>query len=213
MQRSSTSPVVLCALALAASCAGSASAAYMMTPLSGGTNQRTLAWGQSLTLDIVMTSNTAPADTSTSALFQVRFTRAGLIMTSMAWAPPYQTGGFNDFSVPAPADLPMAIIPSTLEGGLYPQNLSDIELGNALIGASFSTGTLVSLTLAIPANYGYEGPIFISLNPDEIASGFNPIATTAGQVFRLDLVAPTPGGVAAAAIFAGVASLRRRRSA
>jgi hypothetical protein len=213
MHRSVTSPLVVAALALVATAADQTRAAYMITPLSGGTSQRTLAWGQTLTLDIVLTSNTAPADTHTSALFQVRFTRAGLSLTSMTWAQPYQTGGLNDFSLPAAAELPVAIVPATLEGGLYPQNLSDIEMGNALIGASFSTGTLVSLTIAIPSNYGYEGPIFISLNPDEFASGFNPVSTTAGQVFRLDVVVPAPSAVIAAASFAAVASLRRRRTA
>jgi hypothetical protein len=212
MERFSTSPAMWCALgAVIALAAAPADAAYMMTPLSGGQNQRQLAWGQSFTLDIALTSNTTPADTHTSALFQVRFTQPGLVMTSATWAAPYVTGGPNDFSVPAVATLPVTLGPSTLAGGLYPPGLTDIEFGNALVGQTFSTGNIVSMSFTIPANFGYTGPIFISLNPDEMASGFSVVPTSAGQVFRLDVVVPTPG-VASLAGIAGVMAMRRRRA-
>ena len=187
-----------------------AHAAYIMTPLSNGQNQRTVALGQTFTLDVVLTSNTAPADTHTSALFQMRFTQPGLVLNTIAWAAPYTTGGAFDFSLPAPADLPLAITPGVLSGGLYPQGLNDIELANALIGQTYGTGTLVSLSFTIPANLGYTGPIFISLNPDEIASGFNLVPTTAGQVFRLDVVIPSPATLALLAPWAMLARRRRR---
>lgn len=177
--------------------AHTARAAYLMTPLSGGLNQRSVAWGQSFTLDIVLTSDTAPADVHTSAVFQVRFTEPGLILNAAQWASPYVTGGDFDFSVPAPAELPLALAPDTLAGGVYPPNLTDIELGNALIGQTFSTGTIVTLNFSVPANFGYTGAVFISLNPDGLFNGFSEVSTTAGQVFRLDVFVPQPASVIA----------------
>lgn len=196
-------------LLLIAALGAPASAAYTFTPLSGGVNQRNVLWGGSFGLDIVITSNVS--DTHTSAIFQVRFTRAGLILTNYEWAPPYGTGDIFDDSTPAHAALPMPITPTTLEGGLFPPGLNDLEMSNVLIGASFGVGTIVRLNFTIPSNYGYTGPIFISLNPDQIASGFNEVDSVAGQVFRLD-VAEIPSPATLAPLAVGLAVFTRRRS-
>lgn len=214
MERSLTSPALWCALSVATLAAAPADAAYVMSPVSGGQVQRTVAWGQSFNIDIALTSNATPADTHTSALFQVRFTQPGLVMTSLTWNNPYLTGGPFDFSVPSAAALqmnPVTLGPSTLEGGLYPPGLTDIEFGNALVGQTFSTGILATMTFTIPANFGYTGPIFISLNPDEMASGFNVVPTTAPQLFRLDVIVPTPATAMLLLSLAPMATTRRRR--
>ncbi len=193
------------ALLFAAALAAPAFGSYILTPLSAGANQRTVAHGQSFTLDIVITSDAA--DTQTSAIFQVRFTRPGLVLTDYQWAPPYGTGDIFDDSKPHHSSLPAPIVPETLEGGLYPPGLTDLEMSNVLIGSTFGTGTIVSLDFNIPSNYAYTGPIFISLNADQIANGFDEVDSTAGQVFRLDVIIPTP----AAAIILPAALLRATR--
>lgn len=198
-------------LMLVAALAAPAAATYTITPLSAGMNQRTVLWGQSFVLDIVITSDVA--DTHNSAIFQTRFTQPGLILTDYQWGSPYSTGDILDDSTPHESELPMPIVPSTLEGGLYPPGLTDLELSNVAIGASFSVGTIVSLSFTVPAAFGYTGPIFISLNPDEFAMGFTSVPTVGGQVFRLDVAEiPAPAGFAIAAIAAGSLARRRRPS-
>ncbi|MBL8745784.1 MAG: hypothetical protein JNK58_05430 [Phycisphaerae bacterium] len=197
-------------LLLAMALAAPASASYIMTPLSAGLHQRDVAWGQSFALDIVITSDVS--DTHTSAVFQVRFTQPGLVLTNYQWDAPYQTGSIFDDSKPAFADLPMPITPSTLQGGAYPPGLNDLELSNVLIGANYGQGTIVRLNFTVPSNYGYTGPIFISLNPDQIASGFNEVPTTAGQVFRLNVAEiPAPGASFLFFSIAAASFARRRR--
>jgi uncharacterized protein (TIGR03382 family) len=196
-------------LLLIAALGAPASAAYTFTPLSGGMNQRDAIWGGSFGLDIVITSDAA--DTLTSAIFQIRFTQPGLVLTDYEWSAPFATGGIFDDSKPQHAALPVPIVPTTLEGGLHPPGLNDIEMSNVLIGMTFGEGTLVHLDFTIPANFGYTGPIFISLNPDQIASGFNEIESAGGQVFRLD-VAEIPSPAAAPLLLLAAAAGRRRRT-
>jgi uncharacterized protein (TIGR03382 family) len=196
-------------LLLIAALGAPASAAYTFTPLSGGMNQRDVIWGGSFGLDIVITSDAA--DSLTSAIFQVRFTRSGLVLTDYEWSAPFTTGGIFDDSKPQHAALPVPISPTTLEGGLHPPGLNDIEMSNVLIGTTFGEGMLVHLEFSIPSNFGYTGPIFISLNPDQIASGFNEIQSAGGQVFRLD-VAEIPSPATAPLLLLTAVVGRRRRT-
>lgn len=186
-----------------------ASAAYTLTPLSGGSNQRDVVWGGSFGLDIVITSDAS--DVHTSAIFQLRFTQPGLVLSDYVWDAPYGTGDIFDDSKPHHAALPAAITPSTLEGGLHPPGLTDLEMSNALIGPTYGVGTIVHLEFSIPSNFGYTGPIFISINPDQIANGFNQIDSAGGQVFRLD-VAEIPSPMTLAPAVCLIAAWGRRRS-
>lgn len=188
-----------------------AHAAYMITPMSAGSNARSVNWGEAFTLDLVITSNAS--DSHTSAIVQTRFTRSGLVLESYSWGAPYQTGGVFDDSIPAMSQLPMPLTAGILSGPGYPLNLVDIEFSNVLIGSSFGQGTLVSMQLRVPANYGFIGSVFISLNPDQFFSGFSEVPTAAGQVFTLNIV-PAPATAVLAAMVciagAGGGTLRRR---
>lgn len=190
-------------------CASPALAAYMLTPLSAGLNDRTVVLGESFSVDVVITSDTA--DRHTSAVFQTRFTRAGLILSDVIWGTPYVSGGLLDDSVPAGSALPATLNPDTLSGGSYPPGLVDIELANALIGTSFGTGTLVTLELTVPNDPALLGTTFISLNADQIFNGFSEVPTQEGQVFTLNIVIPAPGASAVAAAGLLIAASRRRR--
>lgn len=198
----------LIGLSMVAALAAPAAATYTLTPLSSGMSQRSVAWGQAFALDIVITSNVS--DTHTSAIFQVRFTQPGLLLTNYQWDVPYGTGDIFDDSKPDLASLPMPIMPETLEGGLYPPGLNDLEMSNALGSSTYSEGTIVRLNFTVPSNYGYTGPIFISLNPDQIAMGFDEVPSVGGQVFRLD-VAEIPAPITILPLAAAVLSLQRRR--
>lgn len=195
------------AFVLGLSCAAPAFGMYTLTPMSDGLNERTVALGQPFTLDVVITSDTA--DVHTSAVFQTRFTRAGLVLTGIEWGTPYVSGGPFEDTVPVRAALPVALGPDTLVGGSYPPALTDIELGNALIGSTFGVGTLVTLQFTVPANPALVGTTFISLNPDQIFNGFTPVSSRAGQVFTLNVVIPSPG--AGAVLAAGLLGLAGRR--
>lgn len=189
--------------------ASASHAAYTLTPLSGGQNARTVVWGEAFAINVVLTSNTS-LDRHTSAIFQTRFTRAGLLLEDYQWAVPYETGGIFDDSTPARADLPVAVTAGTLSGNSHPSGVVDFEMSNVLIGQSFSTGTLVTLSLRVPANFGFLGQIFIIANPDQFANGFDEVPTTAGAVFTLNIV-PAPGAAGALMLASAMLAARRRR--
>ncbi len=163
---------------------------YTLTPTSGGMNAATVPWGGALVLDLELASDAG--DVHDSAIFRMVLTEPGLIYDSYDWTIPYTEAGLFDDSEPGLADLPLAIEDDTLSGAGYPSGVADIELSNVLIGSTFGEGTLVSMELTIPADYGFVGSLFIFAFPDTFAHGFSPpIPTTGGQVFELT-VTPEP---------------------
>lgn len=194
---------VLCGVA-------TARADYILRPSSGGATSLTVNWGDTFALDLVL--STAANDKSNSAIFQVRFTEPGLMYEDYAWAAPYMDYDPLlplDDSTPLLPDLPAEITPDLLSGPGYLPNLSDVELSNVLLSGTFGAGTLATLTLHVPENYGFVGSIYVSAAPDTFANGFSVIPTTAGQVFEL-IVVPEPASVG---LLLGLLPLMRRRPA
>jgi hypothetical protein len=200
--------LIACVLCLCLS--SIAQADYVLNLLSGGSSSATVNWGDSLTLDAVLTSDAA--DVHDSAIFRMIFTMPGLTYPSYSWASPYTNGPPYDDSTPILGDLPVTLDEDTLSGTGYPSGVVDIEMSNVLIGSTFGEGTLVSLDLTVPAGFGYQGSLYIAASPDTFADGYTEISTTAGQVFEL-IVVPEPSTCAALlAVTLGFALRSRRRA-
>ncbi|MCK4660068.1 MAG: PEP-CTERM sorting domain-containing protein [Phycisphaerae bacterium] len=185
----------------------SAQAGYILEPSSSGASLATVAWGDSFTLDFVLASDAG--DVHDSAIFQVLFTEPGLMYESYDWSDPYTDGPPYDDSTPDLSGLPLAIDEDTLAGPAYPSGVVDVELSNVLIGSTFAEGTLVSLDLTVPDDYGFVGSVYIFALPDTFAHGFDEIPITGGQGFEL-IVIPEPSTLAVMGmVMFGL--LRRRR--
>ncbi len=184
----------------------SASADYILTPLVDGESSAIVDWGDSFTFDLVLTSDAG--DVNDSAIFRLGFTEPGLIYESYEWGDPYLSTPPYDDSTPLLAELPLAIDQDVFVDPANP-SLIDIELSNVLIGDTFSAGTLISLSVTVPIDYGYEGSIYIFAMVDTIGNGFDEIPTTAGPVFEL-MVVPEPATFAAL-VLASLVAVRRGR--
>lgn len=177
---------------------------YVLTPLCDGQSTATVAWGETFVLDFVLTSDAS--DVHNSAIFQVVFTSPGLTYTAYDWASPYDELLSLDDSTPPLASLPLTIDQDVFVNPVQP-TLVDVELSNALVGSTFGTGALVSLTLTVPAGSDLAGSVYIVALPDTFADGFDEIPAIGGTPFEL-LVIPEPSS--ALALLAAALLLRRR---
>lgn len=181
-----------------------AHADYVVTPLAGGVSAVDLQWGDSLTIDLVLSSDAG--DVHDSAIVQLIFTAPGLVYESYAWAAPYTSAPPLDDSTPILADLPAVLDVDSFYDPVSP-TLVDLELSNVLIGATFGSGTLVSLDFTVPADFGFEGTLYVAATPDTLAHGFDEIPTAAGTPLTLNII-PEPATLLA--LLAGVFLSRRR---
>ncbi len=182
------------------------SAGYTLLPRSGGADHLTVPTGGTFDLDMVLTSDDGAA--CVSAVFQTWFDRPGLEYLGYSWASPFQTGLPADTSYPALGDLPVTIQVDTLAGGDYEPNYADIELANATGGATFGVGTLVTMTLKVPEDFGYHGTMTIASMPDGFIDDVGEQIFTLGGTFELTV---TPEPAAMATLLAGAVCLLRRR--
>jgi hypothetical protein len=175
----------------------SARADYLLTPFSGGNSTLSVAPGDSFTLDLVLTGGAL--DTHTSATFNVQFSIAGLDYIGYSWAGTH-IGAFDNSS-PGIGDLPI-LIADTTYGSLG--SPIDVHLESFTFNA-FDTGTLVSLALKVPSDFGpLPASITISAIPETFVGDLGSIPTDAGPSFELRIV-PEPSALALAAL--GLASL------
>ena len=164
---------------------------YILTIASGGLSTLVVSPGDTFDLDVTITSDAG--DVHNSAIFQIIFSASGLIYESYFWASPYETGTIFDDSAPFTNDLPLLLDDLTLSGLPYPDGVVDIEMANVVADGAYDEGLLVTLSLFVPLDFRI-GSLFIEVQPDTIANGFNVIPTTAGEVFDL-IVIPVPGAV------------------
>lgn len=201
----------VCALTVLSYC-GNATADYVLTPRSGGSGSAIVGRGRTLNLNLGLTSDSS--DTHTSAIFRVVFSSPGLTYQSYLWQAPYSNTSGDDDSTPRAEQLPVTLTADTLSGPSFPPGVVDVELSNVVESGTFGQGSLVTLTLGVPA--GYTGPdsITISAAPDTFANGFDEIVTTAGPPFTLTIV-PEPSaavlGCAALLALSGRSLHRRQR--
>lgn len=180
-----------------------ATADYILTPTLGGMSSAEVAWGDSFTLDFILSSDAF--DEHNSAIFQVIFTEPGLQYDAYDWASPYGEGDVADQSVPFLTDLPMVVDVDAYTNPISP-TLVDIQLDNVLLSGTHGAGDLVALDLTVPMDIGFVGSIYIYAQPDSFYNGFTQIPTTAGQVFEL-IVTPEP---TTALMLAALVLIRRR---
>lgn len=171
---------------------GAASADYILTPLLDGSSTAALEWGDSFSIDFVLSSDTG--DTHDSAIFHAAFTEPGLFYTGYQWAAPYGNADPFDDSTPDDLDLPVALDADTFVNPLNP-TLIDVELSNVLLGQTAGPGTLVTLDFTIPADYGFIGTLYVIALPDTFARGFDEITTEGGTVLALDITPEPSSGL------------------
>jgi len=170
---------LLCVLALAGgACADYALVPELVTPnawLTGNSCYR----GGSFAVQMVLYSDASPADSHTSGVFTVQFSRPGLQYDGYSWASPYVTGGEDDFSAPANGDLPQLLDVDTYVSDFADPGAVDIYFENFVAGdeAVFTTGTLLSLNLSVPADYP-TGEIVITAVEDSFDGDQGPVPTT-----------------------------------
>lgn len=197
---------ILMASLLALSLAATARGGYTLGPPAG---PLTVMPGDAFDLPILISSDAN--DESRTALFQVVFSKPGLLLTGYEWSAPYLTGGVDDDSTPH-IDLLNAEPGAKLVGTTFADaSAIDIELTNALDEGKWSeNGTLVTLFLKVPDDYvPVPDAIVISVVPDQFlnANVFGLITTQAGPAFTLNIV-PEPS-VLAICVVGLLAALRR----
>jgi hypothetical protein len=188
--------VALCA-------SGVAEASYLLTPVSGGSSQLTVAPGNSFALNLVVSST--GADTCTSAVFTVDFSKSGLRLDNYTWGGSFAGSAFDN-STPLKTSLPVIITAATY---VPPVNDGKCDLYfDCFTPTPFSTGTLLTLNLTVPAgfDYGSDGKVLISVVPDTFSAGVGSISTTPGTSFA---VVPEPSMLLL--LGAGLAALAGRR--
>ena len=185
-----------------------AQGAYILTPVPDSlTIDRTATeQDRTFTLDFLLSSDAA--DESTTATFEVIFSKSDLELKSYAWTSPYMTGGSNDASTPDIGSL-SATLSATTYGDA---SAVDIELSNALDTGKFGEGKLLSLEIIVPSDFP-EGDVTIGVgdSPEFFnANAFGLVPASPGTDFTLT-VTPEPTTLSLLAL-GGLAMIRRRKA-
>jgi hypothetical protein len=178
----------------------SAQAAYILTPMSGGASSRTVQPGETISLDLVLTSDAS--NTHTSAVFDVVFSAEGLRLDSYSWGGSYSSSVFDNSS-PLNSAL-AAMIMRDLNGNA--ESPIDVHFENFTM-SPFGTGTLVSMLLHVPGDFTpVPSTIEINAVSDTITGDDGDVITSNGQTFFLNIVpVPEPSSLALAAAGAIIA--------
>jgi hypothetical protein len=125
-----------------------------------------------------------------AALGRLVLTAPGVIVQGYEWEPPFETGGFTDFSLEG-LDLPVAVVPETLEGPNYPIATSDVEFGNFLLTGMTASGPLLRVSLQIPPKMPLGTEFIVAMIPDLITNGFIPIQAASGVQLQVEVGIPS----------------------
>lgn len=125
-----------------------------------------------------------------AVLGRLVFTAPGVIIQEYQWHPPFETGGFTDFSLVG-LDLPVAVVPETLQGPNYPIATSDVEFGNFLLAGMTGSGPLLQLVLQIPPKMPLGTEFVVAMIPDLITNGFVPIPAASGVQLMIEIGQPS----------------------
>lgn len=154
---------------------------YVIRPLVNGVAQMDLRRGAAFDVDVVLTSNAN--DTHNGATFRLVFSAPGIVVESYTWTQPFVTGSIGDASVPAAANLPVALTDQTV--GAAGSDV-DMEFENASPGF-FGVGTLLTIACRVPGDYAGLGIVAIAIDTITIANGFNPIDVAATADLQLQI--------------------------
>lgn len=187
-------------------------AGYIVTPLVGGQSAIVVGRGNSLSLDIVLTSD-GVASQHDSVVLDLIFSAPGLLYTSYEWAAPFPNRGDDlalfDDSVPAWHNLPAILSADSLRGPSRPTDQVDLQLSSLATEGHFGTGRLVTLVLLVPTDYSGPDEIVIRAAPDTFALGFNEVPSMGGAPFIITI--PNPGVLMLVAIGCGCGLYGRSR--
>lgn len=191
-----------------------AQAEYTITPLFEGSSTATVDRGDAFDLSVLLTSS--GSDQHNSIIFMANCSSPGLIYEDYTWHSPYETAPASCFddSHPSAGELPSVLTAETYDNPDYP-GAADVYLSNAT-EQLFTTGTVVSLTLSVPAGYAGPDTVTIGLREDTVGEGFaihdgfDQVPTTAGGDFTLHIV-PEPATLLLVTMGGAWLVARRRR--
>jgi len=157
---------------------------YTLTPRIAGQDSAEVHVNdtdRTVTVDLVLDSDSTPADLHTSAIFTVEFSKPGLVYEWYEWEWPYVAGGLDEYCTPENMALPVYLgedcwIDPISDGGLV-----DVYFENFVLESEdpFETGVIASVTLTVPEDFPL-GDVTITCVPDTFDSGEGSIPTTGG---------------------------------
>jgi hypothetical protein len=181
-------------------------ASYILAPSLEAGESSVVAPGQLIKVHFSLTSPSGPLEHN-SAIFRGEFSVQGLILESVLWASPYQTGTVFDDSKPNVSQLPLAVTNDLLAGFGYPPGVADFELSNVVPVGTFSTGILATVQFRVPAAFSASSFV-LRARSDTIANGLDVLAVTDGPGISF-IVIPGPSVWIVPAI--AIMVMRRRR--
>jgi len=198
--------IAVCACAIGFG-AVSASAAYVGSVVGLGpgdvpTDTLSLAPGESFNAQVVLTGDVG--DKNDSAVFRLVFSQPGLEFASgwLQWGAPYTTGGLDDFSSPS-ATTSGTIDVATHTDVVHPFDV-DASFENLTdnFGDYFTTGALVSFSLAVPVGFA-PGPVTIQFVPESFTAGASIVEVDAGAALTINVIpSPAVGTIGIALVYA-----------
>lgn len=166
---------------------------YTLTPQIDGTSVSAMAWGGSVDIDVVLTSDAS--DSHYASLFTVEFSKQNLTYSNYLWGAPYETGGVDDYSSPSLGELPLSLDANTFISTPGPdpgtidawfENIVPMGDDQNPVDNPFTTGTIVTITVDIPSSFPL-GQVTITVIPDLFDDGFASVPTSAGGSLTLNI--------------------------
>ncbi|MBN8597235.1 MAG: hypothetical protein J0L78_06135 [Planctomycetes bacterium] len=182
---------------------------YILSPALDPGASSVVSIGELVNVRFNLTSSDGSAIAHNSAIFRVEFSVPGLILESVLWTAPYETGTIFDDSKPRLTQLPLAITNDLLSGFGYAPNVADFELSNVVPDGAFTTGRIAVIQFRVPPGFA-SSSFVVRAKSDTIANGIDEIAVTDGPGLTFLLV-PSPGAPAIAGVGLVLLTRRHRR--
>jgi len=187
---------------------------------NGALPQWGVAPGATFQVDAVLTGDILGLTSHDAAIFDVSFTGPrNLTYNKYLWNPiAYNTGGADDYSIPEVDPItglfPAGVKP-IIDNDLYvppgsnPPVRADVHFEAVTRpGQTFGSGTIVTLTLKMPADAQIGEKFLIEPFPDAFLLGFNTVPTDVGSSLGV-IVVPEPTTLILLGL-GGMAAIRRR---
>ncbi len=154
----------------------------------------------------------ASATQSDSTVIRLVFDNSGLTFDAnwFEWSSPYTTGGIDDFSVPSSTENGMIDV-NTFFDNSAPTDI-DIRFENLTdnFGDFFTTGTLITFELTVPASALPGSSYMISPAPDTFTDGASFVDAVAGDSLTVNVI-PEPATFVTLCVLSLAVFTRRER--